>query len=166
MNDSTHPLSHIPDHHWLTCICFGFLVLAYWSWLKKFLLSAVLISLYKSLVRPYLENCSVIRSPHYTKDKVLLERVQHRMFSESFCSLCPSSWLVTVLYIFVSSANFENITGNVVIEIINKNIRKSIGPNTDPCGTPLHTRLQLEYAPSRLTPVSYTHLTLPTIYSV
>ena len=31
------------------------------------------------------------------------------------------------------------------------NIRKSIGPHTDPCGTPLNTRLQLEYAPSRLT---------------
>ena len=30
------------------------------------------------------------------------------------------------------------------------NIRKSIGPNIDPCGTPLHTRLQLEYAPSTL----------------
>ena len=46
---------------------------------------AVLISLYKSLVRLHLENCSVIRSPHYTKDKVLLERVQHRftrMFPE------------------------------------------------------------------------------------
>jgi len=34
---------------------------------------AVLISLYKSLVRPHLENGSVIWSPHYTKDKVLLE---------------------------------------------------------------------------------------------
>jgi len=38
---------------------------------------AVLISLYKSIVRPHLENCSVIWSPHYTKDKVLQERVQH-----------------------------------------------------------------------------------------
>jgi len=35
---------------------------------------SVLISLYKSLVRPHLENCSVIWSPHYTNDKVLLER--------------------------------------------------------------------------------------------
>jgi len=46
---------------------------------------AVLIFLYKSLVRPHLENCSVTWSPHYTKDTVLLERVQHwftRMFSE------------------------------------------------------------------------------------
>ena len=46
---------------------------------------AVLTSLYKSLVRPHLENCSVIWSPHYTKDKVLLERVRHRftrMFPE------------------------------------------------------------------------------------
>jgi len=39
---------------------------------------AVLISLYKSMVRPHLENCSVAWSPHYVKDKALLERVQHR----------------------------------------------------------------------------------------
>jgi len=46
---------------------------------------AVLIPLYKSLVGPHFENCSVIWSSHYTKDKVLLERVQHRftrMFPE------------------------------------------------------------------------------------
>jgi len=43
---------------------------------------AVLISLYKSMVRPHLENCSVAWSPH-VKDEALLERVQHhftRMF--------------------------------------------------------------------------------------
>ena len=39
----------------------------------------VLISLYKSMVRPHLENCSVAWSPHYVKDKALLERVQHRL---------------------------------------------------------------------------------------
>ena len=46
---------------------------------------SVLIQLYKSVVRPHLENCSVVWNPHYTKDKVLLERVQHqfsRMFPE------------------------------------------------------------------------------------
>ena len=45
----------------------------------------VLITLYKSLVRPHLEYCSVAWSPYYVKDKALLERVQHRftrMFSE------------------------------------------------------------------------------------
>jgi len=45
----------------------------------------VLVSLYKSMVRPHLENCSVVWSPHYAKDKALLERVQHRftrMFTE------------------------------------------------------------------------------------
>jgi len=34
--------------------------------------------LYKSLVRPHLEYCSSAWSPHYQKDKALLERVQHR----------------------------------------------------------------------------------------
>jgi len=46
----------------------------------------VLVSLYKSIVRPHLENCSVVWSPHYTKDKDLLERVQHR-FTRMFPDL-------------------------------------------------------------------------------
>jgi len=46
---------------------------------------AVFIALYKSLVRPHLEYCSVAWNPYYAKDKALLERVQHRftrMFPE------------------------------------------------------------------------------------
>jgi len=46
----------------------------------------VLVSLYKSIVRLHLENCSVVWSPHYTKDKDLLERVQHR-FTRMFPDL-------------------------------------------------------------------------------
>jgi len=45
----------------------------------------ILNSLYKSLLRPYLEFCSPAWNPYYVKDKQLLERVQHRftrMFSE------------------------------------------------------------------------------------
>ena len=38
------------------------------------------------MVRPHLENCSVVWSHHYVKDKVLLERVQHR-FSRIFPEL-------------------------------------------------------------------------------
>ena len=38
----------------------------------------VLVRLYKSLVRPHLEYCSPAWSPHYQKDKALLEKVQHR----------------------------------------------------------------------------------------
>ena len=38
----------------------------------------VLLNLYKSMVRPHLEYCSTVWSPHYIKDKMLLERVQHR----------------------------------------------------------------------------------------
>jgi len=48
-----------------------------------------MINLYKSLVRPHLEQCVSVWSPHYQKDKELLERVQHRftrMF-EGFSSL-------------------------------------------------------------------------------
>ena len=46
---------------------------------------SVLITLYKSMVRPHLEYSSVAWSPYYVKDKALLERVQHRftrMFPE------------------------------------------------------------------------------------
>jgi len=38
----------------------------------------VLLKLYKSLVRPQLEFCTAAWSPHYKKDKELLERIQHR----------------------------------------------------------------------------------------
>jgi ribonuclease P/MRP protein subunit RPP40 len=47
---------------------------------------AVLLNLYKSIVRPHLEYCSVAWSPHYSKDKILLERVQHR-FTRLFPNL-------------------------------------------------------------------------------
>ena len=44
----------------------------------------ILLNLYKSLVRPHLEYCTVVWSPHYVKDKELLERVQRftRMIPE------------------------------------------------------------------------------------
>ena len=38
----------------------------------------VLINLYKTLVRPHLEYSMSAWNPHYQKDKILLERVQHR----------------------------------------------------------------------------------------
>jgi len=38
----------------------------------------VMLRLYKSLVRPHLEFCVSAWSPYYSKDKYLLERIQHR----------------------------------------------------------------------------------------
>jgi len=38
----------------------------------------ILVTLYKSLVCPHLEYCCSARSPHYQKDKELLEKVQRR----------------------------------------------------------------------------------------
>ena len=38
----------------------------------------ILLRLYKSLVRPHLEYCTAAWSPHYKKDKELLERIQRR----------------------------------------------------------------------------------------
>ena len=38
----------------------------------------IMLSLYKSLVRPHVEYCVSAWSPHYIKDKDILERIQHR----------------------------------------------------------------------------------------
>ena len=38
----------------------------------------ILLCLYKSLIRPLLEYCTPAWSPYYIKDKVLLEKAQHR----------------------------------------------------------------------------------------
>lgn len=38
----------------------------------------IMLKLYKSLVRPHLEYCTAAWSPHYVKDKELLERIQRR----------------------------------------------------------------------------------------
>jgi hypothetical protein len=46
----------------------------------------LLLQLYKSLVRPHVEFCTSAWSPHYLKDKHLIERVQHR-FSRAFADL-------------------------------------------------------------------------------
>ena len=35
----------------------------------------ILLNLYKSIVRPHLEYCTAAWSPHYIKDKDLLERI-------------------------------------------------------------------------------------------
>ena len=50
----------------------------------------ILLSLYKTLVRPHLEYCSPAWSPHNKRDKQLLERDQHRFtrMLPSLKSLC------------------------------------------------------------------------------
>ena len=44
----------------------------------KFRKLEVMVRLYKSLVRPHLEYCAAAWSPHYCRDRELLERIQHR----------------------------------------------------------------------------------------
>jgi ribonuclease P/MRP protein subunit RPP40 len=49
--------------------------------LKRFIAyksATVMVPLYKSLVRPIVEYCTPAWSPHYSRDKQLLERIQHR----------------------------------------------------------------------------------------
>jgi len=38
----------------------------------------IMLRLYESVVRPHLEHCTTAWSPHYVKDKELIERIQHR----------------------------------------------------------------------------------------
>jgi len=48
----------------------------------KYTNQEVLMNLYKSMVRPHLEYCSTVWSPHYLKDKQMLEKVRFtRMFT-------------------------------------------------------------------------------------
>jgi len=46
----------------------------------------MMVQLYKSLVRPHLEYCLPVWSPHYRKDVILLQKVQHR-FTRFFDNL-------------------------------------------------------------------------------
>ena len=52
----------------------------------------IIVRLYKALVRPHLEYCVSVWSPHYTKDKELLERVQHR-FTRMIKEVCDKDYL-------------------------------------------------------------------------
>jgi len=67
--------------------------------------------------------------------------------SKSSCNSEPSSWFITTRYNLVSSANFNTLLGRSLSKSFIK-MRISTGPSSDPCGTPLHTRLQLEHEPS------------------
>jgi len=44
----------------------------------KFKGRSILLNLYKTLVRPHVEYSTPVWSPHYVKDKQMLEKVQHR----------------------------------------------------------------------------------------
>jgi ribonucleases P/MRP protein subunit RPP40 len=44
----------------------------------RFKNAEIMLQLYKTLVRPLVEYCTVAWSPHYQKDEQLLEKIQHR----------------------------------------------------------------------------------------
>ena len=62
-----------------------------------------------SIVRPHLEYCSAVWSPQYVKDKLLLERVQHR-FSRTFPELksLPYDQLELLWFFFLSTVDACN----------------------------------------------------------
>ena len=67
--------------------------------------------------------------------------------SRSSCNLCLSVSFVIILNTLVSSANFS--TCHLPNHLCN--IKNSVGPNTDPCGTPLKIDFQFEISPSTIT---------------
>jgi len=69
---------------------------------------------------------------------------------KSCCSILLSSAFVTELHSFVLSANFSIALIRSQSKSFMK-IRKSIGPSTDPWGTPLNTGYHVEKTPSRHT---------------
>ena len=60
----------------------------------------VLLKLYKTLVRPHLEYCIPVWSPYYSRDKVLLEQVQHR-FTQMLPGLKQKSYFERLEHIGV-----------------------------------------------------------------
>jgi len=95
--------------------------------------------MYKSFVCPHLEYCSPAWSPHYKKDKVLLEREKHR-FKKLFSHLqqlaystwldifglwsleieltllkCSKSWEVLLQFVWTRSSNLARMFAHEVI---------------------------------------------------
>ena len=67
--------------------------------------------------------------------------------SRSSCKLCLSVSLLTFLNTFESSANFSTLLDMSSSKSFIY-IKNSIGPNTDPCGTPLKTDFHFEMSTS------------------
>ena len=58
----------------------------------------IMVCLYKTLVRPHLEYCISAWSPHYAKDKELLEEVQRR-FTRMFTKLKGKDYYERLRYL-------------------------------------------------------------------
>ena len=73
----------------------------------------VLLNLYKTLVRPHLEYSMAAWSPHYQKDKCLLERVQHR-FTRLFMNLRSSPYETRLLRLGLWSLEERRNRGDLI----------------------------------------------------
>ena len=100
----------------------------------------IMIRLYKTLVRPHLEYCVSAWSPHYTKDKELLEHVQHR-FTRMIKEICDKDYLHRLKELNLWTLEERRNRVDLV-------------------------ELFKMYKWFASVPVSYTHLTLPTILRV
>ena len=96
--------------------------------------------LYSSSMFP----CPMCIHLHFPKFNIICHFSDHLTnLSRSSCKLCLSVSLENFLNTFVSSANLSSLLDMSSSKSFIY-IKNSIGPNTDPCGTPLKTDFQFE----------------------
>ena len=76
----------------------------------------VLLALYKSLVRPHLEYCCSAWNPYYTKDKHLLEKVQHR-FTRLFPDLRKLDYYKRLEYTCTCTCTMMDFLSNAACNV-------------------------------------------------
>ena len=105
--------------------------------------------LYSSSMFP----CPMCVHLHFPKFNNICHFSDHLInLSRPSCQLCLSVLFVTFLNNFVSSENVSTLLDmSSSKSFIYIYIKTSIGPNTDPCGTPLKTDFQFEISPSTIT---------------
>ena len=106
--------------------------------------SRIFPSIVYSFILFVLPACSTL---HFATLNSIIHCFAHSVhLSRSSCSCSPPSSFVTSVYSLVSSANFSTVLCTPSSRSL-MNIRKRVGPRTDPCGTPLVTSVQSEYLP-------------------
>ena len=110
----------------------------------------------RSIASPILYSSSMFPCPmcihlHFPKLNNICHFSDHLTnLSRSSCKLYLSVSLQTFLNTFVSSANLSTLLDMSSSKSFIY-IKNSIGPNSDPCGTPLKTDFQFEISPSTIT---------------
>ena len=113
--------------------------------ITMFFLSCTFSRIFPSIIYSFilfiLHTCSNF---HFAKLNSIIHCFAHSVHLYIFLQLHSS--LVTSSYNLVSSANLSTLLCTPSSRSL-MNIRKRVGPRTDPCGTPFETSVQSEYLP-------------------